>query len=1093
VIPAREARSTVGPAASVLVPRCPTVGQRVATAWRMWSRFSTPYDLFVSYRWSDRPWVEALVTALQGQGVECWFDRRYVEPFGGITSAVQKGIAASRALLACYSADYPRSRICQWELTLAYLAGEAASPQERRVLVVNPEPDTAHLHLGPLADQLAVTASRSMDPDDHQALAVAVAVALASRRPIMGQLRPAPRPPWLGARVPLGSDRFVGRGRELWELHGLLRRGLDDVVHAASAGRQTVACLVGMGGVGKSQLAEEYAIRFGAAYPGGIAWLDGLAFSDEHDRRDDDTEALSRQLRAVAQGLAVATDDDASVDELRGRIASRLTTSGRILWVVDDLAGGLSRGRLDRWLAPVPGAATIVTTRTTAYREAVPSLDVEALDEPDGVALLASRPALAEAFDPDAAARIVAALGGHALAVDVTGALLSRTTAPSMAAFAAELEDPSRASIAALGEDLGAALPSGHESSILLTILRSIEQLDDDGVTVLTLAGVLAPRPLQIPVDLLSVAAGYLADGENGDEPARRVDAGCELAVSMSLLRSSGPGSRAVDIHPVVAGVISQLQVHVNAAARVAVLTALDELLALSATAHVVSQARYLTEGAPATELEAIVSGWVAEHDLEAGAYAAARDRATAAVGVLEDARDPDTTPWQVHRIRSCLAASMLKLGDVTGARQLYQWELDRAFFDAEDPNTLVLQQGLAGTYSADGDHGRAADLLRTVADGAADAVGPEHDLTLSAKNSLGMELQALGKLDESRQVLEEVLQTRARVLGWTDRHTMNTRTNLASTLSNLGERDRARTLLEGVLDDRRRYLGEDHPDTVQIINNLAVVTEDPDEAERLYREAIASYTRMFGANHFETLNSTSGLAALLARVLRFDEAAALLEEVVQGRMASLGTEHPKTARAQHDLALVEHLRAVVHRGENDRALSNLVVKWLLAPPWAETLQFIAAHPQLADGRAEALLAGLLADNPNDQWLADRVELLGEVAEAGLDTLADLAHPQRWRAVYDREVDRADVSGLHRMITWRAWLLGRNGREEICHLYVLLLLQNRAADAWRLAGAIAADGPEAVASTKQVLDRLSRTRPDLASAGQSVLGIAGGG
>jgi len=99
---------------------------------------STPFDLFVSHRWSDKPWVEALVAALEGQGIKCWVDRSRVEPFSGITPTVQAGIAASRALLACYSVDYPRSRICQWELTIAYLAGEGAIPPQRCVLVVTP-------------------------------------------------------------------------------------------------------------------------------------------------------------------------------------------------------------------------------------------------------------------------------------------------------------------------------------------------------------------------------------------------------------------------------------------------------------------------------------------------------------------------------------------------------------------------------------------------------------------------------------------------------------------------------------------------------------------------------------------------------------------------------------------------------------------------------------------------------------------------------------------------------------------------------------------------------------------------------------------
>ena len=168
----------------------------------------------------------------------------------------------------------------------------------------------------------------------------------------------------------------------------------------------------------------------------------------------------------------------------------------------------------------------------------------------------------------------------------------------------------------------------------------------------------------------------------------------------------------------------------------------------------------------------------------------------------------------------------------------------------------------------------------------------------------------------------------------------------------------------------------------------------------------------------------------MLARQLRLDEAVGLFDEVVQGRMATLGAEHPGTAQAKADLALAGRQRAVIHRGRDDLGLAQLVAKWLRTLPWAETLRFIPEHPELADGRAEDLLAGLLADEPEDEWLAEWVGLLGQVARAGLNTLTDLAHPQRWRAVYDREVDRADASGLERMIAWRAWLTDKNEPDE---------------------------------------------------------------
>jgi hypothetical protein len=36
-------------------------------------------------------------------------------------------------------------RYCQWELTAAWLAGEATGKPERRILVINPESGVAHI------------------------------------------------------------------------------------------------------------------------------------------------------------------------------------------------------------------------------------------------------------------------------------------------------------------------------------------------------------------------------------------------------------------------------------------------------------------------------------------------------------------------------------------------------------------------------------------------------------------------------------------------------------------------------------------------------------------------------------------------------------------------------------------------------------------------------------------------------------------------------------------------------------------------------------------------------------------------------------
>ena len=84
--------------------------------------------------------------------------------------------------------------------------------------------------------------------------------------------------------TPVGSTRFVGRLKEMWEVHSLLHAGDVAQITGAAAATGGIGQVQGLGGVGKSLLAEEYALHFGAAYPGGVFWVRAYGNDDAKAR-----------------------------------------------------------------------------------------------------------------------------------------------------------------------------------------------------------------------------------------------------------------------------------------------------------------------------------------------------------------------------------------------------------------------------------------------------------------------------------------------------------------------------------------------------------------------------------------------------------------------------------------------------------------------------------------------------------------------------------------------------------------------------------------------------------------------------------------
>jgi TIR domain len=177
------------------------------------------FDVFLSHAWTDGERPRQLADALTKAGLRVWFDAAEINDFASITRAVIEGLAKSKALLAYYSKTYPLRRACQWELTAAFLAAQTEGDPRRRVLVINPEKSADHIHPVQLRDAKFQNAPNT--DGEMQQLVQAIVKHVAAVNSPLADIHPLTAPNWYGMRG-VGSARFVGRLKEMWEVQSLL-------------------------------------------------------------------------------------------------------------------------------------------------------------------------------------------------------------------------------------------------------------------------------------------------------------------------------------------------------------------------------------------------------------------------------------------------------------------------------------------------------------------------------------------------------------------------------------------------------------------------------------------------------------------------------------------------------------------------------------------------------------------------------------------------------------------------------------------------------------------------------------------------------
>ena len=247
------------------------------------------------------------------------------------------------------------------------------------------------------------------------------------------------------------------------------------------------------------------------------------------------------------------------------------------------------------------------------------------------------------------------------------------------------------------------------------------------------------------------------------------------------------------------------------------------------------------------------------------------------------------------------LGGLLQAMGDLTAARPFYERALtiNEKVLGPDHPHTARSLNNLGSLLRTMGDLTAARPYYQRALAIWEKVLGPNHPDTASSLNNLGFLLKAMGDLTAARPFYERALAINEKVLGPDHPHTASSLNNLGSLLQAMGNLTAARPLLERTLAIREKVLSLDHPDTARSLNNLGFLLKamgDLTAARPFYERALTINEKILGPGHPHTATSLNNLGSLWYESGKSAKAAPYFKRAYKIRLADLGDAHPDTA-----------------------------------------------------------------------------------------------------------------------------------------------------------------------------------------------------
>jgi CO dehydrogenase nickel-insertion accessory protein CooC1 len=858
-------------------------------------------EVFLSYTPEDRMWADWIESVLKRSGFRVL---PYSTVAGGDEAAEgargEHGFQGAPRAVAVVSGAYLQSPEARrsWEaMSAADAAGAGRQLVAVRVGEVRLPPPFANWNVVDLvrlgADQATATLLRAFD------------------RPAQLPRRSGDEPRFPGTvppiwNVPTRNADFTGRGSTLERLRNKLAGGGMTVVLPQA--------LHGLGGVGKTQVALEYAHRFMADYD--LVWW-------VHAERADE---ISLTLADLAERLGLPIGDNVVEAAEAALEALRRDTGRRWLLVFDNAD---NPKELEHFL-PSGSGHVVITSRNQAWTNSAEPLEVDVFTRRESIAHLTRH---VPELDEQDARRVAAALGDLPLAIEQAGAWLEQTGTPA-GAYVEQLETQAT-------RVLALSKPPDYPVPVVATWNLSLEELKERSpaaVRLLQLCAFFSPGPISMTLLYSDEMITSLLPFD--PSLSEKFILGRVIRdISRFALIKVDQGSNSIQIHRLVQAVIRDQMTEDE---QVKACHEVHEILVGARprrgdTDDPENWSRYnliwphlmpsRADECGEERTRQLLIDWV-RYLWKVGEFDACLTLANRLENLWNQQLGPDH-PQTLH-LRFNVANVLRSQGRFSEARDLdaYVLEHQREVLPPDHPHILITAAGLAADLRALGEFRQALGSDQETYERFKDQFGEDHPRTLAAANNLAVSLRLVGDCFAARRLDRETLTRREEVLGPDHPYTLCSAANLARDMREAGDFRESVDLLSRTYERYRTVLGDDLLDTLRTAKSLAVSLRkagDQRRAMELTQETHDRYQLHYRESP-DALACQLNLACDYSALNDKPQARVLVSEVRTAYQSSLGPDHPYTLVAANNL--VTYLRGTDELDEalelSEQTLANM-------------------------------------------------------------------------------------------------------------------------------------------------------------------------